>query len=73
MKSVEMFNQQLTGMGEVFNKAITPALAQIYWTSLKEFTDEQVKTLKSCSALSEESRRQRNCTTSLDHWEDGGT
>ena len=45
MKSVEMFNQQLTGMGEVFNKAITPALAQIYWTSLKEFTDEQVKTI----------------------------
>ena len=44
MKNLEMFNQQLTGMGEVFNKAITPALAQIYWTSLKEFTDEQVKT-----------------------------
>lgn len=42
MKNQESFKQNLVGMGEVYGKEITPSLAQIYWTTLKEFSDEQV-------------------------------
>jgi hypothetical protein len=42
MKNQEAFKQNLAGLAEVFGREITPSLGQIYWTTLKEFSDEQV-------------------------------
>ena len=42
MKNENKFKESLLAMGEVFDKEITPSLGQIYWTSLKEFSDEDV-------------------------------
>jgi hypothetical protein len=43
MKDKKLFQQYMTGMGELFDKKISDALKDIYWTSLEPFTDEECK------------------------------
>lgn len=43
MKNEDLFKQNLIALGEVFDKEISPAIARIYWTSLSEFSDEEVQ------------------------------
>ena len=42
MNNQDQFKSLLIGVGEVFGKEVTQTLAQIYWTALKEFTDDEV-------------------------------
>ena len=48
MKNKKIFQKYMTGLGEIFYKEITDVLKNIYWKTLKPFTDEQCKTAFDC-------------------------
>ena len=41
MENKEIFKNYMSIFGEMFGKALSPALTSIYWESLKSFTDDQ--------------------------------
>lgn len=41
MKNKIEFKEFMSGMGEVFDKKITPVIIKLYWKVLEPFTDEQ--------------------------------
>ena len=43
MNNKTMFQEYMTGLGEIFGKEITDILKDIYWKALEPFTDEQCK------------------------------
>ena len=43
MKNKEIFKNFMIGLGEIFDKAISPTLMDIYWKTMEPFSDERCK------------------------------
>ncbi len=54
MKDRHAFATLMIGLGELFDKSISKALIEIYWTALKGFTDLEIKTAFNQVALQKE-------------------
>jgi hypothetical protein len=43
MEDEKLFSENMAGLGEIFDKKISPALMEIYWQALAPYSDEQCR------------------------------